>query len=403
MEVERPFGFDGAVRRLCGRRGVEPSRGRLAPGDGTGSPGDVRQQARGGRDYERVDRRHATARSAPRGSGHVRVRGRDVLRVAEPFDDGARVLFPGGPGETVAQEASRPGGGGAAGEVPRGLMEAGRTARRGGREESRGEDIPLPLLRAGIRKGRSGEDLPRLCRLRAPEQGGAAAMEGSCFPRPRRRFRRRGATIPGPGAHEREPVPSAPFSGLVQVRCRRRAGGVVYLRVIPGDGRGGDAPQRVAGREGEACAPVPGARGDEGARRGGRCRDIMGARGIKRAKRGGDTLCDPAAPIVNEKIEIASPSCRWSWSRGTVRGGPAEGSWRDDGEDPTLSFREGHGTGKVSFRGGGVHLDVALDRLAGNRDDVARGPPPGGLPGDADRSGDPGGSVFDAPSSTSGR
>jgi elongation factor G len=164
----------------------------------------------------------------------------------------------------------------------------------------------------------------------------------------------------------REPVPSALFSALVFKVMQEDGRRTVYLRIYSGKTAEGATLLNASTGEKEKIARLFRVHGGkkepvEEARAG----DIVGVRGIKRA-RTGDTLCDPASPIVYEKIEIRKPVVSVVVEPRTVREldrlKELLGAMID--EDPTLSFREDADTGQILLSGmGELHLDVVLDRL----------------------------------------
>ncbi len=164
----------------------------------------------------------------------------------------------------------------------------------------------------------------------------------------------------------REPLPSAPFAALVFKVMMEEGRRTVYLRVYSGKVAEGDILKNAstgevekvarlfrihAGRKGRIPSAVAG--------------DIAAVRGIKNA-RTGDTLCDPAAPILLEPIEIRKPVVSVAVEPKTVRD---MDRLRDTlgklvEEDPTLSMKEDADTGQIILSGmGELHLEILVDRL----------------------------------------
>jgi len=164
----------------------------------------------------------------------------------------------------------------------------------------------------------------------------------------------------------REPVPAAPFSALVFKVLQEEGRRTVYLRVYSGKAEEGATLLNAATGEKEKVARLFRMHGGKKEPIGeARAGDIVGARGIKRA-RTGDTLCDPAAPIVYESIEVRKPVVSVVVEPRTVREMDRlkELLVSMTDEDPTLSFREDADTGQILLSGmGELHLEVVLDRL----------------------------------------
>jgi len=93
--------------------------------------------------------------------------------------------------------------------------------------------------------------------------------------------------------------------------------------------------------------------------------DIVAIRGIRNA-RTGDTLCDPAAPILLESIEIRKPVVSVVVEPKTLRDMDRlrEMLAKMVEEDPTLSMKEDADTGQIILSGmGELHLEILVDRL----------------------------------------
>jgi elongation factor G len=150
---------------------------------------------------------------------------------------------------------------------------------------------------------------------------------------------------------------------VVQEEGRR----TVYLRVYSGKVSEGDTLLNAATGEKEKVARLFRMHAGKKERIGeARAGDIAAARGIRTA-RTGDTLCDPAAPIVYEPIEVRKPVVSVVVEPRTVREMDRlrELLSHMADEDPTLSFRDDAETGQILLSGmGELHLEVVLDRLA---------------------------------------
>ena len=375
IEVERSLRvLDGAVAVFCGVGGVEPQSEvvwRQASRHGIPRLAFVNKLDRPGADFDRVVaemERKLHARGVP---------------VTVPlYDDGAfsavadlqtmeRVSFDGDLGATVLREPLSKAESEALAKRREALLEAAADSDDAVAERYlSGEQVPLPLLRAGLRKGTlAGKIFPVFAGAALRNRGVQPAMDGIVhfLPSPAEVPPARGDD-PRTGVPAiREPVPSAPFSALVFKVLQEEGRRTVYLRVYSGKAEEGVTLLNAASGEKEKVARlfrmhagkkerIPEARAG----------DIVGARGIKSA-RTGDTLCDPSAPIVYEPIEIRKPVVSVVVEPRTVREmdrlRELLASMAD--EDPTLSFREDSETGQILLSGmGELHLEVVLDRLA---------------------------------------
>ncbi len=376
IEVERSLRvLDGAVAVFCGVGGVEPQSEvvwRQATRHGIPRLAFVNKLDRPGADYDRViadmDKKlgaRGVPVTVPLYDGEAFAGVADLLSME-------RVTFSRqDQGTTVARtplsadEASR------VAKYRERLLEAAADGDDAAAEKYlAGEDVPLPLLRAGIRKGTlAGKVFPVYAGSALRNQGVQPAMDGIVhfLPSPAEALPARGDDPRSGVPTVREPVPTAPFSALVYKVMQEDGRRTVYLRVYSGKTGEGATLLNAATGEKEKVARLFRVHGGkkepvEEARAG----DIVGARGIKRAKTG-DTLCDPAAPIVFESIEIRKPVVSVVVEPRTVREMDRlkELLAAMTDEDPTLSFREDADTGQILLSGmGELHLDVVLDRLA---------------------------------------
>jgi elongation factor G len=233
-----------------------------------------------------------------------------------------------------------------------------------------GEEIPVPILRAALRKGTlAGKIFPVFAGSALRNRGVQPAMDGIVhyLPSPSEALPALGDDPRTGVPATREPVASAPFSALVFKVLQEEGRRTVYLRVYSGKAKEGETLLNSATGQEEKVARLfrmhagKKERIDVAA-----AGDIVAARGVRFA-RTGDTLCDPAAPIVYESIEIRKPVVSVVVEPRTVREmdhlREYLASMTD--EDPTLSFRDDADTGQIVLSGmGELHLEIAIDRLA---------------------------------------
>ncbi len=164
----------------------------------------------------------------------------------------------------------------------------------------------------------------------------------------------------------REPVVAAPFAALVFKVMIEEGRRTVYVRVYSGKVSEGDVLKNASTGEEEKVARLFRIHaGKKGRIREAVAGDIVAVRGIRNA-RTGDTLCDPAAPILLEPIEIRKPVVSIVVEPKALRDMDRlrEMLAKMVEEDPTLSMKEDADTGQIILSGmGELHLDILVDRL----------------------------------------
>ena len=376
IEVERSLRvLDGSVPVFCGVGGVEPQSvvvWRQADRHGIPRLAFVNKLDRPGADFDRVLADMARKLSA-----------RGVPVTVPLFEDGAfaavadlltmeRVTFSQeDQGATVSRAPLCAADALACAGYREALLEAAADADDAVAERFlAGEEIPLPLLRAAIRKGTlSGRIFPVYAGSALRNRGVQPAMDGIVhfLPSPAEVPPARGDDPRTGVPATREPLPSAPFSALVFKVVQEEGRRTVYLRVYSGKIAEGDTVRNAATGEKEKAARLFRMHAGKKERiEEARAGDIAAARGIRTA-RTGDTLCDPAEPIVYESIEVRKPVVSVVVEPRTVREMDRlrELLCHMTDEDPTLSFRDDADTGQILLSGmGELHLEVVLDRLS---------------------------------------
>ena len=384
IEVERSLRvLDGAVAVFCGVGGVEPQSEvvwRQANRHGIPRLAFVNKLDRPGADFDRVVAdmaRKLNARgiplTAPLYEDEAFAAVADLLTMERvsfsPEDQGATVTR----SPLSAEEAS------ACARYRDALLEAAADADDAAAEKYlAGEEVPLPLLRAALRKATlSGKIFPVFAGSALRNRGVQPAMDGIVhyLPSPAEAPPARGDDPRTGVPSTREPVPSAPFSALVFKVVQEEGRRTVYLRIYSGRMGEGDTLLNAATGGKEKVARLFRMHAGKKDRIGeGRAGDIVAARGIKTA-RTGDTLCDPAAPIVYESIDVRKPVVSVVVEPRTVREMDRlrEHLSHMTDEDPTLSFRDDADTGQILLSGmGELHLEIVLDRLAREHGMVVR-------------------------------
>jgi len=384
IEVERSLRvLDGAVAVFCGVGGVEPQSEvvwRQADRHGIPRLAFVNKLDRPGADFDRVVADMARKLNA-----------RGVPLTAPLYEEGAfaavadlltmeRVSFS---TETQGAAVTRSPLSGeafsACAPYREALLEAAADAEDAAAEKYlAGEEVPLPLLRAALRKGTlAGKIFPVFAGSALRNRGVQPAMDGIVhyLPSPAEVPAARGDDPHTGVPTTREPVPSAPFSALVFKVVQEEGRRTVYLRIYSGRVGEGDTLLNAATGEKEKVARLFRMHAGKKERiEEARAGDIVAARGIKTA-RTGDTLCDPAAPIVYESIEVRKPVVSVVVEPRTVREMDRlrELLCHMVDEDPTLSFRDDADTGQILLSGmGELHLEIVLGRLSEEHGMVVR-------------------------------
>jgi elongation factor G len=376
IEVERSLRvLDGAVAIFCGVGGVEPQSEvvwRQANRHGIPRLAFVNKLDRPGADFDRVIEemaRKLDARGVPLTAPLYD--GEEFAAVAD-LQTMERVSFsPDDQGATVRREPLSSDEAARMAAYRETLLEAAADGDdRVAEKYLAGEEIPLPLLRAGLRNGTlTGKIFPVYAGSALRNRGVQPAMDGIVhfLPSPAEAVPARGDDPRTGVPAVREPLPTAPFSALVFKVIQDEGRRTVYLRVYSGTAAEGATLLNASTGEKEKISRLIRLHAGKKERIAqARAGDIVGARGIKSA-RTGDTLCDPAAPIVFESIDVRKPVVSVVVEPKTVREmdrlRELLASMTD--EDPTLSFREDAETGQILLSGmGELHLDIVLDRLS---------------------------------------
>jgi len=232
-----------------------------------------------------------------------------------------------------------------------------------------GEEIPPEAIRRAIRKGTvAARFFPVFAGAALRNKGIQPVMDGIVhfLPSP-------AEVPPATGDDPRTGVPvsrapllDAPFAALVFKVMIEEGRRTVYLRVYSGKVSEGDVLENASTGESEKVARLFRIHAGKKERiREAVAGDIVAIRGIRNA-RTGDTLCDPAAPILLESIEIRKPVVSVVVEPRTLRDMDRlrEMLAKIVEEDPTLSMKEDADTGQIILSGmGELHLEILVDRL----------------------------------------
>ncbi len=375
IEVERSLRvLDGAIAVFCGVAGVEPQSEvvwRQANRHGVPRLAFVNKLDRPGADFDRVVAQMTGKLSARGVPVTVPIFEADVFRAVADLVSMERVDFdeksqgagvvrsPLSVGELQSVFAWREALVEAAADFDDALAE----------KYLAGEDIPPDLLRAAIRKGTLlSRIFPVFAGSALRNRGVQPVMDGIVhyLPAPKEAPSVCGFDLRTGEPVSRQPSSSAPFSALVFKVVIEEGRRTVYLRVYSGRLSEGDTVLNAATDDEEKVSRLFSMHAGRKERiEKAVAGDIVAARGVRFAGTG-DTLCDPAAPLLLESIEIRKPvvSIVVEPKTGREMERLKELLRQMADEDPTVQTREDADTGQMILSGmGELHLDVLLDRL----------------------------------------
>jgi elongation factor G len=375
IEVERSLRvLDGAVVVFCGVGGVEPQSEvvwRQADRHRIPRLAFVNKLDRPGADYDRVIgemERKLSARgvpvTAPLGADGTFPAVADLVAMEKvEFSAADR-------GASVTRSALSPEEAAQVSAYRETLLEAAADADDGVAEKYlSGEDIPPDAIRRALRKGTvAARFFPVFAGSALRNKGVQPVMDGIV------RFLPSPAEVPPATGDDprtgvpvsREPVVVAPFAALVFKVMIEEGRRTAYVRVYSGKVSEGDVLGNASTGEEEKVARLFRIHaGKKGRIREAVAGDIVAIRGIRNA-RTGDTLCDPAAPILLESIEVRKPVVSIVVEPKTLRDLDRlrEMLAKMVEEDPTLSMKDDPDTGQIILSGmGELHLEILVDRL----------------------------------------
>ncbi|KAF1853907.1 hypothetical protein Lal_00005116 [Lupinus albus] len=247
----------------------------------------------------------------------------------------------------------------------------------------RGEEPSPDALRALIRKGTiAGAMVPVLCGSAFRNKGIQPMLDAvvDYLPAPNDIGAVTGHVVGGERAEERAANDSAPFSGLAfKVMNDPYVGTLTFCRIYSGTVSVGDSLLNPVKGEREKIGRMllmhANSREDiERAHTG----DIVAFAGLEHTATG-DTLCDPAKPIVLERLDIPEPVIEIVVEPRTDADHDrmAAALNRLGHEDPSLQVTVDRESGQTVIRGmGELHLDIIVDRMRREfRVDAAVGAP----------------------------
>jgi elongation factor G len=233
-----------------------------------------------------------------------------------------------------------------------------------------GESVPVPELKAAIRKGTIQQKLfPVICGSAFKNKGVQPMLDAvvDYLPSP--------ADVPPTIANdpatgelvEREAKDDAPFSALVfKIMTDPFVGQLAFLRVYSGNLKSGDTVRNTAKgikeRIGRLLKMHANKREEIKEVYAG---DIAAAVGLKNVNTG-DTICDPDQPVLLESINFPAPVIALAVEPKTKADQEklGQGLGKLMQEDPTFKVETDKDTGQTKISGmGELHLEILVDRL----------------------------------------
>lgn len=231
------------------------------------------------------------------------------------------------------------------------------------------KEIPVPMLKAAIRKGTiANEFVPVLCGSAFKNKGVQPMLDAvvDFLPSPLDIPDTKGHTLDGEGEDSRKASDSEPFSALAFKIVGDPYGKLTYFRIYSGKIEKGqelyNSTRDKKERIGRLLRMHANEREDIDVAYAG---DIVAGLGFKQTTTG-DTLCDKAKPIILEQMTFPEPVISVAIEPKTKddqdKLAKALGSLSE--EDPTFRVHTDEETGQTIMEGmGELHLEVLVDRM----------------------------------------
>ena len=232
-----------------------------------------------------------------------------------------------------------------------------------------GKEVPIPLIRATLRKGTLGNVFtPVHCGSSKMFHGVQHLLDlvVDCLPSPLDRPPVDGVHPKTKEALKRAPDAKEPMSALAFKTVAETNGDLVYIRVYSGEMKPGETYTNVINGKKERIARFYRMMGDkrislEKAGPG----DIVAAMGLSDTYTG-NTLCDPDQPIALEAIQFPKPviSQALTFAKTLDAGKVGEALNRLVRDDPTLKTHTDEETKDTIISGmGELHLEISIEKL----------------------------------------
>ncbi|TAD86940.1 MAG: elongation factor G [Alphaproteobacteria bacterium] len=233
-----------------------------------------------------------------------------------------------------------------------------------------GEEPSLETLKACIRKGAiSRTFVPVICGSAFKNKGVQPLLDAvvDYLPGPLDIPAVRGKTVDGEGDDTRATADEAPFSGLAfKIMSDPFVGSLTFVRIYSGVLEAGTYVQNTVKGQRERIGRMllmhANHREDIKEARAG---DIVALAGLKYSTTG-DTLCDPANPIVLERMEFPEPVIEVAVEPKSKADQEKMGMAlnRLAQEDPSFRVSVDHESGQTVIKGmGELHLEILVDRM----------------------------------------
>jgi len=233
-----------------------------------------------------------------------------------------------------------------------------------------GEELPVPMLKAAIRRATiSGKLNPVLCGSAFKNKGVQPMLDAviDYLPSPLDVPAIEGLAPDGETPLQRKPSLSEPFAALAfKVQTDRHLGKLTYVRVYSGKVDSGTAVVNSTRDRKERIGKIYQMHANKREERAtAAAGEIIAVQGLKQTTTG-DTLCDPASPVILESMAFPEPVIDVAIEPKTKvdQEKLATAIQRLAEEDPTFRVRNDEETGQTVISGmGELHLDILVDRL----------------------------------------
>jgi elongation factor G len=233
-----------------------------------------------------------------------------------------------------------------------------------------GDDLPVPMLKAAIRRATiAGKLNPVLCGSAFKNKGVQPMLDAviDYLPSPLDVPAIEGLAPDGETPLRRKPSLSEPFAALAfKVQTDRHLGKLTYVRVYSGKVETGTAVVNSTKDRKERIGKIYQMHANKREERStAAAGEIIAVQGLKQTTTG-DTLCDPASPVILESMAFPEPVIDVAIEPKTKvdQEKLSTAIQRLAEEDPTFRVRNDEETGQTVISGmGELHLDILVDRL----------------------------------------
>ncbi|MGH3679007.1 MAG: elongation factor G [Natronosporangium sp.] len=233
-----------------------------------------------------------------------------------------------------------------------------------------GEELPVPMLKAAIRRATlAGKLNPVLCGSAFKNKGVQPMLDAviDFLPSPLDVPAIEGLAPDGETPLQRRPSTTDPFAALAfKVQTDRHLGKLTYVRVYSGKLDAGSAVVNSTKDRKERIGKIYQMHANKREERAtASAGEIIAVQGLKQTTTG-DTLCDPASPVILESMAFPEPVIDVAIEPKTKADQEklSTAIQRLAEEDPTFRVHNDEETGQTVISGmGELHLDILVDRM----------------------------------------